>query len=99
MIDATEPWLLPTLLAAAVLFGLGWLSLAAAVYRSQVLSRALTWVVIGALVVLTVAPFIPAGWGEYLIGAGLIVAAWPLVYQMWQETTDAPMAAEPASPA
>ena len=64
VIDATEPWFTGIYGVAAVLFGLGWLSLAAAVYRSQVLSRELTWVVIGALVVLTVAPFIPTGWGN-----------------------------------
>ena len=103
VIDATEPWFTGIYGVAAVLFGLGWLSLAAAVYRSQVLSRELTWVVIGALVVLTVAPFIPTGWGEYLIGVGLIVAGWPLAYQMWLDTTETPVAAAgppaPAAPA
>ena len=99
VIDAGDPWFTGIYLPAAVLFGLGWLSLATAVYRSEVLGRELTWVVIGALVVLAVAPFIPTGWGEYLIGVGLIVAAWPLAYQMWLDTTETPAPAAPSAPA
>jgi hypothetical protein len=99
VIDATDPWFIPTLLVAAVIFGLGWLSLAAAIYRSKVLSRELTWVVIAALVALTVAIFIPTGWAFYVIGVGAIVASWPIAYQMWLETTETPVAAAGPAPA
>ncbi len=95
--DAAEPWMTPLILGGAVVFGLGWLSLATAIYRSEVLSRELTWVVVAALVVLTVALFIPTGWKFYVIGVASVVSAWPLAYQMWAATTTAPMAAEPPS--
>ncbi len=99
VLEAGEPWFFGTFLPAAIIFGLGWLSLAAAVYKSEVLSRQLTRVVVGALVVLTVAIFIPTGWGQYLIGVAAIVASWPLAYQMWTETRATPVAGTQPSPA
>lgn len=99
VLKAGEPWFFGTFLPAAIIFGLGWLSLAAAVYKSGVLSHQLTWVVVGALVVLTVAIFIPTGWGRYVIGVAAIVASWTLAYQMWSETREAPMTGAQPSPA
>ena len=63
------------------------------------LGRQLPWVVIGALVVLTVALFIPTTWGEYLIGVAAIVASWPLAYQMWQDIAEQPETEARPSPA
>ncbi len=99
VLDAADPWVTPTIIVAIVMIGLGWLSLAAAIYRSEVLGRELTWVVVAALVVFSVANLIPLGWALYVMGAALIVALWPIAYQMWTETREAPMAAERPSPA
>ena len=97
--DAADPWVMPLILGGAVVFGLGWLSLATAIYRSEVLGRELTWVVVGALVALTVAAFIPAGWAFYVIGVAAVVAGWPLAYQMWLDTSEEPVSPAPPAPA
>ncbi len=71
------------LIIATAIFGLGWLSLAMAIYRSRVLSRELTWASVLGLVVLTVMLFIPMGWATYAAGVAAIVGLWPIAYHMW----------------
>ena len=95
--DAADPWATGMYGGGSVLFGLGWLSLATAVYRSEVLSRRLTWVAVSALVVLTVA--LTWTWGNVVIGVAATVAAWPLAYQMWVETQATAVAGAQPSPA
>lgn len=70
-------------LVASVLFGLGWLLLALAVYRSAILPRQHTWAVVAGLVVLTAMLFVPMGWALYVAGVAAIVGLWPLAYHLW----------------
>jgi hypothetical protein len=83
VLDAREDWFMPMIFIALAIFAAGFLSLAAAVRTSRVLSDAQSWVVVGALVVLAVSLFIPVTGGQYLVGIAAIVAAWPLGYRMW----------------
>jgi hypothetical protein len=89
---AMDPWFFPILLAAAITFALGVLGFAMGIVRSGVLGPRLTWIVVGALVVMAAARFVPLGAALYVGGAGAIVALWPLAYEMWKH----PEAARPA---
>ncbi len=101
---ALDPWYAPVTLVILATAGLGFLSLAMSIYRSQVLGRRLTWVVTAAVVVFHLTFLIPATWGEQVFNVAAIVAFWPLAYRMWLDTTGAPMVATaapgaPAAPA
>ena len=89
---AMDPWFFPTFLAAALIFALGVLGFAMGIIRSGVVGPRLTWLVVGALVVMAAARFVPAGAAIYVGGASAIVALWPLAYEMWKH----PEAARPA---
>jgi hypothetical protein len=89
---AMDPWFFPTFLAAALIFALGVLGFAMGIVRSGVLGPRLTWLVVGALVVMAAARFVPAGAATYVGGASAIVALWALAYEMWKH----PEAARPA---
>lgn len=89
---AMDPWFFPILLTGAITFALGVLGFAMGIVRSGVLGPRLTWLVVGALVVMAAARFVPTGAAIYLGGATAIVALWPLAYEMWKH----PEAARPA---
>jgi hypothetical protein len=78
------PWFIPVLLAGAVSFTLGTLGFARGIARSGVLSSQLTWLVVGALVVMAAARFVPLGAAQYVIGAAGLLALLPLAYEMWE---------------
>lgn len=82
---AVMPWFVPILMTSAALFALGVLGFAIGITRSGVLRPGLTWLVVGALVVLAVARFFPVGAVQLYVGptAG-VVALWPLAYVMWR---------------
>ena len=96
-LDAADDWFVPLFIAGGVIFGLGWLALAMSIYRSAVLSRELTTVVMIALIVVVAANFIPTGWGGYVLAIAAIVASWPLAYTMWPTAVGAPSVGGPAS--
>jgi hypothetical protein len=81
---AMDSWFFPTFLAAAIIFALGVLGFALGIVRSGVLGPRLTWLVVGALVVMAAARFVPLGAAIYVGGAATIVALWPLAYEMWK---------------
>jgi hypothetical protein len=68
---ALDSWFFPILLTAAVIFALGVLGFAMGIVRSGVLSPQLTWLVVGALVVIAAARFVPwvrhSTWGARLL--------------------------------
>ena len=81
---ALIPWFVPVLLAGAVSFALGAFAFSAGVVRSAVLSPPLTWLVVGALVVMAVARFAPVSLAQYVIAVAGVMALWPLAYVMWK---------------
>ena len=101
IMEGLDPWYLPITVGILAAFVMGFLSLAEAIYRSHVLGRRLTWVATAAIVVSTFTILIPATWGEQVFNVVAIVAFWPLAYQMWRDTTEAPIvgAAAPGAPA
>jgi hypothetical protein len=80
---ALLPWFIPILLTGALSFALGVLGFAMGIVRSGILSPPLTWLVVGALVVMAVARFVPLSAAPYVIAAAGIAALWPLAYEMW----------------
>lgn len=89
---ALDPWFVPILLAGAITFALGVLGFAMGIVRTEVLSPRPTGLVVGALVIMAAARFVPLGGALYVGGATAIVALWPLAYEMWKH----PEAARPA---
>ena len=82
--SALFPWFLPILLIGALSFALGVLGFAMGIVRSRVLAPRLTWLVVGALVVMAIARFVPLSAAPYVIAAAGIAALWPLAYEMWK---------------
>jgi hypothetical protein len=90
---ALAPWFLPVLGTGAATFAIGVFAFAKGIADSRILSRRLTWLVVGALVVMAVARLVPVGAVQFYVqGAAGIVALWPLAYEMWKR----PEAARPA---
>ncbi|MDQ3735688.1 MAG: hypothetical protein M3400_17105 [Actinomycetota bacterium] len=80
-------WFQPILLAGAAAFAVGVAFFAVAIARSRVLGRGLTWLVVGALGVATVARFVPLGAALYLGAAALAVALLPIAAVMAKHPT------------
>ena len=81
--EDADPWITPVFFVGAVLFALGWLSFAGALYQSQLLERRQTWIAIAALVVLVIGMFILATGGAYLVGVAALVVSWLIGYRAW----------------
>src|SRR5215217_4836724 len=85
VLTALDSWFFPILLTAAVTFAIGVFAFAKGIVDSRILSRRLTWLVVGALVVMAVARLVPVGAVQFYVqGAAGIVALWPLAYEMWK---------------
>jgi hypothetical protein len=84
VLAALDSWFFPLFLTAAVIFALGVFGFAIGIVRSGVLGPRLTRLVVGALVVMAVARFVPLGAALYVGGAAVLVALWPLAYEMWK---------------
>jgi hypothetical protein len=92
VLTALDSWFFPILLTAAVTFAIGVFAFAKGIADSRILSRRLTWLVVGALVVMAVARLVPVGAVQFYVqGVAGIVALWPLAYEMWKH----PEAARP----
>ena len=93
VLTALDSWFFPILLTAALTFAIGVFAFAKGIADSRIVSRRLTWLVVGALVVMAVARLVPVGAVQFYVqGAAGIVALWPLAYVMWKR----PEAARPA---
>jgi hypothetical protein len=82
-------WFVPILVAGAAVFAVGLGFFAAAIARSRMLPRGLTWLVVAALVVAAVARFVPLGAALYLGAAALVVALLPIAVVMVTQPTRA----------
>lgn len=78
------PWFIPIVATGAICFTVGAIGFAMGIVRSAVLSRRLTRLVAGALVVMAAARFVPLGAGQIVIGVAGIAALWPLAFEMWK---------------
>ncbi len=78
------PWFVPVLATGAICFTLGAAGFAVSIARSGVLSRNLTWLIVGALAVMAAARFVPLGAAQIVIGVAAVVAFWPLAFEMWK---------------
>ncbi len=90
---ALAPWFLPVLVTGAATFAIGVFAFAKGIADSRILSRRLSRLVVGALVVMAVARLVPVGAVQFYVQAATgIVVLWPLAYEMWKH----PEAARPA---
>jgi hypothetical protein len=95
VLTALDSWWFPILLTAAATFAIGVFAFAKGIADSRILSRRLSRLVVGALVVMAVARLVPVGAVQFYVqGAAGIVALWPLAYEMWKH----PEAARAAGP-
>jgi hypothetical protein len=96
VLTALDSWYFPILLTAAVIFALGVFAFAKGIADSRVLSRRLSRLVVGALVVMAVARLVPVGAMQFYVqGAAGIVALWPLANEMWKRPEAARSAGQP----
>jgi hypothetical protein len=79
------PWFLPVFAVATVAFSLGALGFALAIARSGRLSKQLARLVVGALIVMVAARFVPLFAAQIVVGLAAVVALWPLAYAMWRD--------------
>ena len=70
--EAGQVWFDPLAIGGFVMLALGWISMALAVYRSKILGRQQTWVVVAATVVMLAGLLIPTTGGGYLFAAGML---------------------------
>jgi hypothetical protein len=96
VLTALDSWWFPILLTAAVTFAIGVFAVAKGIADSRILSRRLSRLVVGALVVMAVARLVPVGAVQFYVqGAAGIVALWPLAYEMWKHPEAARAAGQP----
>jgi hypothetical protein len=82
---ALIPWFAPILVTGGLLFLLGATGFALGIARSGILSPPLTWLVVGALIVMAAARLVPIEVVQfYAHGVAGIVAMWPLAYHIWR---------------
>lgn len=81
---AVMPWFVPTFLTGAVSFALGAFGFARGIASSGVLSPRLTRPVVGGLIAMALARFVPLGPAPYVIAAAGALALWPLAHKMWK---------------
>ena len=84
------PWFIPILVTAAISFTLGAVGFAMGIKESGVLSKRLTRLVAGALVVMAATRFVPLGAAQIVIGVAGVVAFWPLAHAMWSRSGELP---------
>jgi hypothetical protein len=96
VLAALDSWFFPILLTAAVIFAIGVFAFAKGIADSRILSRRLSRLVVGALVVMAVARLVPLSAVQFYVqGAAGIVALWPLAYEMWKHPEAARAAGQP----
>lgn len=90
------PWFVPILVTGGASFALGAIGFAIGILRSGVLGARLNRLVVGALVVMAAARFVPLGAAQYVIGVAGVVALWPLASEMWTHPEPARLGQPPA---
>jgi hypothetical protein len=81
--EALAPWFVPVLVSGALTFAIGVVAFARAIWVSTVGNRALTRLVVAALIVMAVSRFVPLAAVQFHVQSVAAVAAlWPLAYAM-----------------
>jgi hypothetical protein len=88
--SALVPWFVPILLTGAVSYTLGVLGFALGLARSAVLGPGSTRLVVGGLVVMAIARFVPLSAAPGVMAAAGVVALWPLAFTMWRHPAPQP---------
>jgi hypothetical protein len=87
---ALQPWFVPVLVAGGIMFALGILAFSKAIADSGVLSSALSWLVIAALIVMAASRLVPLAAGQFYVqSVAALIALWPLAYRMWSQASEA----------
>jgi hypothetical protein len=95
--EALASWFVPVLISGALAFAIGVFSFARALSETTLAGRALTRVVVVALIVMAVSRLVPlAAVQFYVQGVAAILALWPLAYAM--RTQPAPYTAGRSRP-
>jgi hypothetical protein len=93
---ALAPWFIPILVTGATTFAVGVFAFAKGIADSRILSRRLSRLVVGALVVMAISRLVPVGAVQFYVqGVAGIVALWPLAYEMWKRPEAARAAGQP----
>lgn len=83
---ALMPWFKPILISGSVLFALGVLGFVVGIARTRMLSPLVSWFVIGALIVMAAARFVPSTIIQFDVqGVAGVLALWPLAYWAWKD--------------
>lgn len=83
---ALLPRFRPILQLGAVVFAIGAIGFAVGIAKSGLLGPALTWIVVGAFILMAVARFSPLLATQLYIGSAAgILALWPVAYAMWRQ--------------
>ncbi len=83
VMDAAEPWFNVLFGVGGLLFLVGWLCFAVAVYRGRPLADGLILPVAIAMVVVGVAPLVPHSIAGYVVAVALAIAEWPIGARWW----------------
>jgi hypothetical protein len=93
---ALASWFIPIMVTGAITFAVGVFAFAKGIANSRVLSRRLSRLVVGALVVMAISRLVPVGAVQFYVqGAAGVVALWPLAYEMWRHPEAARSAGQP----
>ena len=83
--SALQPWFIPVILISGGTFALGVFRFARGVASIGLSRPGLTRVVVGGLALMAVARMVPLSGAQlYAQSAALVVALWPLAYEMWR---------------
>ncbi len=80
VLKESDRWLGPVGIVGYVVWIIGWLSMAVAVYRSRILGRRQTWVILVSTIVMIGGLSYPSTGGGYLFAFGLLGFTWMLGY-------------------
>jgi hypothetical protein len=87
---ALEPWFVPVAVIGGILFALGVLAFAKAIADADVLSPAVSGLVIAALIVMAASRLVPFAAGQFYVqSAAVVIALWPLARRMWTQASEA----------
>jgi hypothetical protein len=81
---ALDEWFVPVLFIGALAFAVGVVCVGVALLRHGALNPMLSWVVVGALIVMAASRLVPFSAVQFYVqSAAALVALWPLAWVVW----------------